>query len=67
MNFSIRPGKPDRSRIDLSDEAALRHWIKRLDASKEKIAMAIAKVGDTASAVRKDLAAAQQLSAKAKA
>jgi len=59
MSFSIRPGKPDRSRIDLTDEVALRHWTKTLDASKEEIAAAIEKVGDTASAVRKELASGQ--------
>jgi predicted RNA-binding protein YlqC (UPF0109 family) len=59
MSLTIRPGKPDRSRIDLTDEVALRHWMKTLNASKEDLAAAIAKVGNTVRAVRKELAGEQ--------
>ncbi|MGZ4973660.1 MAG: DUF3606 domain-containing protein [Limisphaerales bacterium] len=51
----IRPPKPDRSRIDLSDGEIAKQWVKRLGKSKEEIAIAIAKVGDNAETVMKEL------------
>ena len=47
--------KPDRSRIDLSDEGISKQWVKKLGKTKEEIATAIAKVGDNAETVRKEL------------
>jgi Protein of unknown function (DUF3606) len=35
--------KPDRSRIDLSDNEIAKHWVKKLGKSKEEIAAAISK------------------------
>jgi hypothetical protein len=67
MSLEIRPVKPDRSRVELTDEFALRHWIKNLGVSREEIAAAIAKVGDTAKAVRKELAREQARREEAKA
>jgi hypothetical protein len=51
----IRPVKPDRSRIDLSDHAVARLWTKKLGHSREAIAAAIDKVGDNCDTVRKQL------------
>lgn len=49
------PRKPDRSRIDLTDETVARGWVKKLGRTREEIAAAIAKVGDNAQAIRKEL------------
>jgi hypothetical protein len=51
----VHPPKPDRSRIDLSDEGIARQWVKKLGKTKEEIATAIAKVGDNAETVMKEL------------
>ena len=53
--MKITPDKPHRTRIDLTDEAAVRAWTKKLGKSREEIAAAIEKVGDSASAVKKQL------------
>ena len=55
MPLPIRPVKPDRGRIDLSDEAMARQWSKNLGCSREAIAAAIEKVGDDCDTVRKEL------------
>jgi|EndMetStandDraft_5_1072996.scaffolds.fasta_scaffold3163629_1 uncharacterized protein DUF3606 len=57
--------KPDRSKIDLSDEQIAHAWVKRLGRSKEEIAAAIAKVGDNADAVKKQLGRDQAKEPKA--
>jgi len=51
----INPIKPDRSRIDLSNDAIAKKWAKKLGRAPEDIAAAIEKVGDSAAAVRKEL------------
>ena len=53
--MKITPDKPDRTKIDLTDEVAARAWTKQLGKSREEIAAAIEKVGDCASAVKKQL------------
>ena len=55
MALIIHPPKPDRNKIDLSDDAVARHWAKKLGKSKEEIAVAIEKVGDNCESVRKEL------------
>jgi hypothetical protein len=55
MAQKIRPPKPDRSRIDLSNSRIAKQWVKKLGKSKEDIATAIAKVGDNAETVMKEL------------
>ena len=47
--------KPNRATIDLSNDALARHWSKRLRKSKTEIEAAIAKVGNNAATVRKEL------------
>jgi hypothetical protein len=53
--MKIRPLKPSRATIDLSDEALARGWTKKLGKSKEEIAAAIEKVGDNAGTVKREL------------
>jgi hypothetical protein len=55
MTQKIRPAKPERSRIDLSNSGIARLWVKKLGKSKEEIETAIAKVGDNAETVMKEL------------
>jgi Protein of unknown function (DUF3606) len=52
--------KPNRATIDLSNEALARHWSKRLRKSKAEIQAAIAKVGNNAATVRKELEVEQE-------
>ena len=45
----------DRNRVEMDDQSEARRWRKALDASVEDIARAVAKVGNSAAAVRKEL------------
>jgi hypothetical protein len=51
----ISSPKPDRHKIDMSNDVAARHWAKRLGKSKEEIVAAIEKVGNNCATVRKEL------------
>ena len=53
--MKIHPLKPERIKIDLTDETVARGWVKKLGKSKEEIAAAIEKVGDNAETVKKEL------------
>jgi hypothetical protein len=54
------PAKPARNRVDISSEDMTRHWCKRLKKSRLEIEAAIAKVGDNAQTVIKELEANQR-------
>ena len=45
----------DVKRIDLADEAALREWARKFDATPEQLKEAVAAVGDLASDVEAHL------------
>ena len=45
--------QPDRSKINMNE---VRYWTKHLNISKEELQKAIDKVGNSAAAVRKELA-----------
>ena len=47
--------KPVRNEIDLSTKELARHWCKHLGVSQEELKSAIAKVGDNAETVIKEL------------
>jgi len=47
---------PDRSKIDLDQARVARSWSKHLGVSAEELRLAVKKVGDSAAAVRKELA-----------
>jgi hypothetical protein len=51
----VRKSRPDRSRIDLTDDALARQWVKKLGHPREDIEAAIAKVGDNCETVKKEL------------
>lgn len=56
MAIKIQPAQPDRSKIELADDSAARHWVKILGAPRDAIAAAIEKVGANPETVRKELA-----------
>jgi hypothetical protein len=49
--------KSPRNRVDISSKELARYWCKRLKKSKAEIEAAIAKVGDNAETVMKELGA----------
>jgi hypothetical protein len=49
------PPKPERNRVDFSTKESVRHWCKHFGRSKDEIEAAIAKVGDNAESVAKEL------------
>ena len=48
--------QPDRSKINMNQIHEVRYWAKHLNVSKEELQKAIEKVGNSAAAVRKELA-----------
>ena len=54
--MDIKPVKPDRSRIDLTTEAAAHRWAKKLRVSIADLTAAVERVGNNAATVRKELA-----------
>ena len=51
---------PDRSKIVLEWEDQIKYWIKHLGVTRDDLARVVAKVGNSAAAVRKQLAAAKK-------
>jgi hypothetical protein len=49
------PGAKDRARISMGEEHEVRYWTKALSVTKEQLAAAVAKVGNSADAVRREL------------
>ena len=48
--------QPDRSKINMNHAYEVHCWTKRLNISKEELQKAVEKVGNSAAAVRKELA-----------
>jgi Protein of unknown function (DUF3606) len=55
--------KGTRNRIDISSKVLSRYWCKRLKKSRPEIEAAIAKVGDNAETVMKELRAKREAAA----
>ncbi|QUS42483.1 DUF3606 domain-containing protein [Tardiphaga alba] len=55
-NLSNR-GQPDRSKINMNEDHEVRYWTHELGVSKDELQRVIDKVGNSAAAVRKQLAA----------
>lgn len=47
----------DRSKINMHEPHELQYWLKHLKVSRDQLQKAVAKVGNGAAAVRKELAA----------
>jgi hypothetical protein len=45
----------DRSRISLNEKHEVRYWIEALGCSEDELAAAVAKVGNSADAVRREI------------
>jgi len=50
-------GPQDRSKINMREDYEVKYWTKELGVSKEKLQKAVDEVGNSAAAVRKELAA----------
>jgi hypothetical protein len=50
---------PDRSKIVLEHEDHIKYWTRHLGVTKDELARAIERVGNSAAAVRKELNALQ--------
>jgi hypothetical protein len=48
--------QPDRSKINMKQDHEVHYWTKHLNISKEELQKAVDKVGNSAAAVRKELA-----------
>ena len=48
--------QPDRSKINMNHIHEVRYWTRHLNVSKEELQRAIEKVGNSAAAIRKELA-----------
>jgi predicted RNA-binding protein YlqC (UPF0109 family) len=55
MDNLTKKGAPDRSKINMHEDYEVKYWTKELGVSKEELQKAIDKVGNSASAVRKEL------------
>jgi predicted RNA-binding protein YlqC (UPF0109 family) len=49
--------QPDRSKINMNEAYEVHYWTKHLNISKEELQKIVDKVGNSAAAVRKALAA----------
>ena len=56
----IKTVSRDRSKIVLEQEDQIKHWARHLDVTTEELARAVEKVGNSAAAVGKELAAVKR-------
>jgi hypothetical protein len=56
MDKQARRAQPDRSKINMHVRYEVKHWTHALGVSKERLQQAVDKVGNSAAAVRKELA-----------
>jgi len=56
MNNLTKRVQPDRSKINMSEHFEVRHWTKALGVDHDTLQKAVDKVGNSAVAVRKELA-----------
>jgi hypothetical protein len=57
MDDLKKRGSQDRSKINMHEDYEVKYWTKELGVSKEQLQKAVDKVGNSAAAVRKELAA----------
>ena len=56
MDNLTKRGQPDRSKINMHEAFEVKYWTHALGISKEELQKAVDKVGNSAAAVRKELA-----------
>jgi Protein of unknown function (DUF3606) len=52
---ALKRGQPDRSRINMHEDYEVKYWSKHLGITREELQRLVDKVGNAASAVRKEL------------
>jgi hypothetical protein len=57
MDNLANKGAPERSKINMDENHEVKCWTRKLRVSKEELQKAVDKVGNSASAVRKELSA----------
>ena len=57
MDNLTKRAQPDRSKINMHEAYEVKYWTHALGVSKEQLQKAVDKVGNSAAAVRKELAA----------
>lgn len=55
MDNLTKKGAADRSRINMNEDFEVKYWTKHLGVSVEELQKAVAKVGNSAATVRKEL------------
>jgi Protein of unknown function (DUF3606) len=48
-------GAPDRSRVSTDDQREIRYWTETIGCSKDELAAAVARVGNSSDAVRREV------------
>ncbi|WP_271567715.1 DUF3606 domain-containing protein [Bradyrhizobium sp. CCBAU 11386] len=56
MDNLTKREQPDRSKINMDEAFEVKYWTHALGVSKEELQKAVEKVGNSAAAVRKELA-----------
>ncbi|WP_271576405.1 DUF3606 domain-containing protein [Bradyrhizobium sp. CCBAU 11361] len=56
MDNLTKREQPDRSKINMDEAFEVKYWTHTLGVSKEELQKAVDKVGNSAAAVRKELA-----------
>ena len=56
MDNLNKRAEPDRSRINMNEAYEVKYWIRQLGITREQLQKAVDKVGNSAAAVRKELA-----------
>ena len=56
MDKLAKRDQPDRSKINMGEAFEVKYWLKALGVSKDELQRAVDKVGNSAAAVRKELA-----------
>jgi Protein of unknown function (DUF3606) len=51
----LKRGKPDRGKINMTEDYEVQYWTKHLNVSRQVLQRAVDKVGNSAAAVRKEL------------
>jgi uncharacterized protein DUF3606 len=62
MDNLTKKDQPDRSKINMHEDYEVKYWTKELGVTREQLQKAIEKVGNSASAVRKELTTRRQRS-----
>jgi hypothetical protein len=57
MDYLTKRDEPGRSKINMHEHYEVKYWAKALGVSKQELQKVVDKVGSSAAAVRKELAA----------